>query len=161
MSAVRSLLVLGALGALAAIAPPAAAQRVGRICPDPAHRCTGPFRPFDLTFALPADDVARASAPSLPFWAVILRSAPRCAVSAELAYRTQRAFPRRQVFGDRFGCEDEALISYVGVDTAHAFLAVYGGTTRREATTLRDSLRAARAYPGATVRRLQAVLHYP
>lgn len=159
MSSVRSLLALGAL--LAVAAPAATAQRVGRICPDPMHRCAGPFRPFDLTFDLPADEIARASATSAPYWAVILRSAPRCRVSAELVSRTQRTFPRRQVFADRFGCEDEALISYVGVDTAHAFLAVYAGTSRRDATALRDSLRAARAYPGANVRRLEAVLHYP
>jgi len=39
--------------------------------------------------------------------------------------------------------------------------AVYAGISRREATALRDSLRAARTYPGANVRRLEAVLHYP
>ena len=159
MSSVRSLLALGVL--LAAVAPVATAQRIGRICTDPTHRCAGPFRAFDISFDLPADEIARASSSSAPFWAVILRSAPRCGVSAELASRTQRAFPRRQVFADRFGCEDEALLSYVGVDTAHAFLAVYAGTSRRDAIVLRDSLRAARAYPGANVRRLEAVLHSP
>lgn len=155
----RSLLALGVL--LAIVAPAASAQRIGRICPDPAHRCAGPFRPFDITFDLPAGDVARASSASAPFWAVILHSAPRCRVSAELVARAQREFPRRQVFADRFECEDEALVGYAGVDSAHAFLAVYAGTSRREATALRDSLRAARAYPGANVRRLHAVLHHP
>jgi hypothetical protein len=57
--------------------------------------------------------------------------------------------------------DDEALVSYVGVDTAHAFLAVHAGTSRREATALRDSLRASRTYSGANVRRLVAVLHCP
>jgi hypothetical protein len=52
-------------------------------------------------------------------------------------------------------------VGYVGVDTAHAFLAVCAGTSRREATALRDSLHDARVYPGANVRRLAAVLNYP
>ena len=133
----------------------------GRVCGDATARCAGAFRPFDLTFELPDDSLARAEWRSSPFWAVILASAGRCAIGEPERVRTQRRFARRQVFASRFGCDDEALVGYLGADTAHAFLAVWAGPARRDALRLRDSLRARGAFPGANARRLVAVLHYP
>ncbi|HEU0055572.1 MAG TPA: hypothetical protein VFQ39_20430 [Longimicrobium sp.] len=144
-------LVLGAAGD---------AQRVGRVCPDPARPCAG-FQPHELSFVLPADSVARAEIRSDRFWAVIVRSAPRCSIAERDRAALQAHFPREKVFSQRFECEDENesenIVTYTNVNPNAAFLAVYGGETRDRAEAVLRRVEALRRYPGANVRRMQAV----
>ena len=150
--------------ALIAIVPLllAASQRPGRVCPDPAHPCAG-FRAHDLSFVLPRDGVARAEVRSDSFYAVILRSAPRCSIPERDRAAAQRLFPGRKVFSQRFECDDdvENNVSYTGVNASRAFLAVYAGATRRQADATLAAVTRTHRFPGANLRRMQVVFNYP
>ncbi|HEX2091148.1 MAG TPA: hypothetical protein VHG28_02055 [Longimicrobiaceae bacterium] len=163
MRPVRSLRLLPALLALAAAQPAggAAAQAVdppGRVCPDPVRPCPG-FRPHDLSFALPRDGAARAESRSEPFYAVILRSGPRCSVAERERLAAQALFPRHKVFATRFECDGDGEndVTYTGVDARYGFLAVYAGTTRAAAERVLAGVRAGGRFPGANLRRMRAV----
>ncbi len=58
------------------------AQPAGTVCPDPARPCPG-FKAHDLSFVLPRGGTARAEDRSHPFFAVLLRSGPRCSITEE------------------------------------------------------------------------------
>ena len=139
-----------------------ASQRPGRVCPDPAHPCRG-FRAHDLSFVLPPGGVARAEARSDSFYAVILRSAPRCSIPERDRVAAQARFPALKVFSQRFECDDdvENNVSYTGVSATHAFLAVYAGSTRTQASAALAGVTRTGRFPGANLRRMQVVYAYP
>jgi hypothetical protein len=150
--------------ALIAIVPLllAASQRPRTLCPNPAHPCRG-FRAHDLSFVLPHDGVARAEAGSDSFYAVILRSAPRCSIPERDRVAAQRLFPARKVFSQRFECDDdiENNVSYTGVNASRAFLAVYAGATRSQADATLAAVVRTHRFPGANLRRMQVVFVFP
>ena len=159
----KPILVLLAL-ALAFLAPaaPADGQAAGRVCPDPARPCPG-FGSHDLSFSLPAGGAARAEDRSAPFYAVVLRSGPRCSVGERERRAAQALFPRRKVFATRFECEGDAEnnVTYTGVDARYGFLAVYAGGTRAQADTALARVRATGRFPGANLRRMRVVRVHP
>jgi|SRR5215218_7724541 len=139
-----------------------ASQRPGRVCPDPAHPCRG-FRAHDLSFVLPAGGGARAEARSDSVYAVILRSGPRCSIPERDRVAAQARFPARKVFSQRFECDDdvENNVGYTGVSASHAFLAVYAGSTRSQASAALAAVTRTGRFPGANLRRMQVVYAYP
>ena len=155
----RGLAVTALFLACAAEAHAQRATTVGAVCADPARPCPG-FAAHDLSFVLPRDEVARAESSSHAFWAVLLESGARCTIGEARRRRVQARFSRRVVFAQRFECDDESPVRYDGARPDRAFLAVHAGT-RAAALALRDSLRVAGAFTGATVRRLRVVLVYP
>jgi hypothetical protein len=140
----------------------AASQRTGSLCPDPAHPC-GVFRANDLSFVLPSDGVPRAELRSDLFYAVILRSAPRCSIPERDREAAQRLFPARKVFSHRFECDDdvENNVTYTAVNSSRAFLAVYAGLTRSQANATLAAVTRTGRFPGANLRRMQVVFVYP
>jgi hypothetical protein len=150
--------------ALWLLAPsPARAQApAGRVCPDPARPCAG-FRAHDLSFVLPAGGAARAEDRSPPFYAVVLRSAPRCVLGERERRAAQALFPRSKVFAARFECEGdvENNVTYTGVDGRYGFLAVYAGDTRARAEAALARVKATGRFPGANLRRMQVVRVHP
>lgn len=136
------------------------AQRAGTICSNPDHPCRG-FRAQDLSFVLPRGEVARDEARSDAFYAVILRSGPRCSIPEAARVAAQARFPGRKVFSQRFECDDdvENNITYAGVAADRAFLAVYAGPSRQQAIAL--ATRAAQTFPGANARQMRVVFVYP
>ncbi|HSU13897.1 hypothetical protein [Longimicrobium sp.] len=162
----RTLAISIAAVALLAVASGADAQRAGQVCADPARPCARGFRPNELPFVLPRDSVARAEFRSEPFYAVILRSGPRCSIAERERVAAQALFPGRKVFSQRFECDvdqsaddEESGITYTSVAERTAFLAVYAGATREQALRVLASARG--RFPGANLRRMQAVLVYP
>ena len=142
-----------------------AQRRPGTLCPDPAHPC-GEFKPHELPFVLPRDSVARDEFRSDAFYAVILRSAPKCSIRERDRVAAQALFPGRKVFSQRFECDfeqdsddAESNITYTNVAANTGFLGVYAGATREQA--LRVLAAARRRFPGANLRRMQVVLVYP
>lgn len=119
------------------------------------------FKPHQLPFALPRDGVARAEHRSPPFHAVILRTAAKCSISEDERLEAQRLFPSNKVFSTRFGCEDEETITYGNVDPQWGFLAVHAGAGMAEARKLLERVKATGKFPGANIRRMEAVLVYP
>ena len=168
MKPIRILRLVAAL--LVAITTATAAahgqRHLGEVCPDPAHPCAGGFRPNELPFVTPQDSIARNEFRSDTFYAVILKSGPRCSIRERERRAAQAYFPARKVFSQRFECDAdqsaddaESGITYSNVVENTAFLAVYAGATREQA--LRVLADARRRYPGANLRRMQVVLVYP
>jgi uncharacterized protein len=133
----------------------------GRPLGDPTRAPAG-FKPHQLAFATPKDGVARAQFRSTPFYAVILKTLARCAANEPERLSVQALFPANKVFSTRFGCDEpEENITYTNVDANFGFLAVFGGPTEADAREVLRKVQAAGGFPGANVRRMQAVLVYP
>jgi hypothetical protein len=138
-----------------------AADTQGKVLPDPAVSCEV-FKPHNLCFETPKDGVARGEYFSEPFYAVILRTAERCSIPEEERLQTQALFPRSKVFSMRFECTDvEEFITYTNVNDKFAFLAVYAGVTLNEASKRLAEVKATGRFPGANIRKMQAVLVFP
>lgn len=136
----------------------------GKIQPDPSIACTArDFKPHELCFETPKDEIARAEFLSEHFYAVILVTAERCTLSEEERAKVQGLFPKTKVFSMRFQCDDdiEEDISYTNVNDKFGFLAVYAGRTLKEAKARLAEVKATGKFPGANIRRMQAMLVYP
>lgn len=140
----------------------AAAVAAPPVCPDPAKPCPG-FRRHDLSFPLPRDGVARAEVRSAPFFAVILVSGAPCGFTERERADAQALFPQAKVFNARFGCDGdvENNVSYSGVDPKAGFLAVHAGADRAAGEAMLARVKATGRFPGANVRRMEAVFVYP
>jgi len=135
---------------------------LGRICPDPRDaKCAG-WTPHDIAFSVPKDGVARDEFRSESFYAIVLKTLPPCSVTNEELAEIQKLFPANKVFATRFGCEgsDEA-IHYTNINPKVGFIAVYGGSTAAEARKFLQQVNFTQKFPGANVRKMQAVLVYP
>jgi len=134
----------------------------GKISPDPLKPYPG-FKPHELSFRTPDDGVARAEYRSEPFYAVILRTARPCSVTEKERIEVQALLPGNKVFSTRFGCGDnpEENINYTNVNREFGFIAVHAGATSAEAERLLAAVKQTGKFPGANIRRMQAVLVYP
>jgi hypothetical protein len=141
---------------------PALADSQGRVHSEPGASCRG-FKPHHLCFDLPADAVARAEYSSEPFYAVILKTTARCAFSERERLDVQALFPRSKVFAESFQCNDdvEESIRYTNVNDKFGFLAVHAGATLKEANERLAQAKATGRFPGANMRRMQAVFVFP
>lgn len=142
----------------------ASADTQGKIQPDPSNPCRGgDFKPHELCFETPKDEVTRAEYLSEPFYAIILKTAERCAITEDERLQTQGLFPQNKVFSMRFYCDEniEENISYTNVNDKFGFLAVYAGQTLKEANARLAEVKAAGRFPGANIRRMRAKLVYP
>ena len=131
------------------------------LCPDPARPC-GSFKPYELPFRLPPSRLARAEVRSAAFYAIILRTADRCAIPESDRLAAQALFPRQKVFVSRFQCDAEDNVTYTTIDAdRHSILAVYAGATRSEASALLARVRRAGRFADAYLRRMQVVFVFP
>jgi hypothetical protein len=139
----------------------ACALAQGKIHPDPAKPRPG-FKPHQLSFETPQDGVARDEFRSHPFYAVILRTAEPCSLKQAELNEIQKQFPANKVFAPMFGCDDdEDTISYTNVNRKVHFIAVYAGDTVEQAQQFLATVKQTGTFPGANLRRMQAVLGYP
>lgn len=115
-----------------------------------------------LSFEYPNDQLARAEFKSEAFYAIILKSAARCSLTNEERIETQKMFPNNKVFMDLFGCDDylEENITYTNINPDYTFIAVFGGKSIEQAKQLFDQHGLAEKFPGANIRKMQAVLVY-
>jgi hypothetical protein len=142
----------------------AGADSQGKVQPDPTasqKNCQG-FKPHELCFERPKDELARTEYLSEPFYAVILKTAERCTVTEGERLKAQALFPRSKVFSTRFQCDEniEENITYTNVDGKFGFLAVHAGTTLEEAKKRLAEVNATGRFPGANIRKMQAKLVY-
>jgi hypothetical protein len=145
---------------LAALA--GAAQAQGRVLPDPTKPSPEGFKPHQLPFVTPKDGVAREQYRSLPFYAVILKSALPCAAAQKERAEIQQLFPANKVFAQLVDCgDDEDTIRYTNVKNDLGFIAVYGGDTPEQAQAVLAKAKETGRFPGVNLRRMQAVLLYP
>ena len=154
---------IGAVPVLAlSLALAATALAQGKIHPDPAKPRPG-FKPHQLSFETPQDGVARDEFRSAPFYAVILKSAPPCSVKEKERAEIQALFPSNKVFAPLTSCDQdpEDTISYTNVNPKAGFIAVYAGESLEQAQQFLASVKQSGRFPGANLRRMQAVLGYP
>jgi hypothetical protein len=141
-----------------------AAHAEGKVHANPATPCSpGDFKPHELCFEIPNDGVARAEVLSETFYAVILKTTERCVITEDERLRVQALFPENKVFSMRFNCDDdiEENVSYTNVNDKFGFLAVYAGRTLKEAKARLEQVKAAGNFPGANIRKMQAMFIYP
>ena len=133
-----------------------------RIHPDPARPRPG-FKPHQLSFETPQDGVARDEFRSAPFFAVILKTTEPCSVKEKERAEIQALFPQHKVFAPLTSCDDdpEDLIFYTNVNPKVGFIAVYAGETQEQAQQFLAAVKQTGKFPGANLRRMQAVLGYP
>jgi hypothetical protein len=143
-------------------AEPVLADSQGRVHSEPGASCRG-FKPHHLCFNLPDDGVARAEYSSEPFYAVILKSTARCGFSEKERLSIQAHFPRNKVFAESFQCNDdvEESVRYTNVNGKFGFLAVHAGATLKEANERLAQVKTTGRFPGANMRRMQAVFVFP
>lgn len=146
-----------------------------RVCESESPCSTGPwkFAPYDAAFGLPQTLQWQTNYHSLAFYAVILESqravddpdgpgGPKVYsgyFSESERLGAQSRFPHRKVFASRFGCGSPG-VWYTQVNSKYNFLSVFAGYTEREARQVLGEVRATRAFPGANVRKIEAVLDY-
>jgi hypothetical protein len=138
------------------------ADTQGKVHPEPATLCKG-FKPHHLCFDMPADGIARAEYFSVPFYAIILKTSERCSIPEKERLQVQDLFPRSKVFSESFQCDDdvEESIRYTNVNEKFGFLAVHAGATLKEANKRLAEVKAAGKFPGANIRKMQAVFVFP
>jgi hypothetical protein len=136
------------------------ASAQGRIHPDPAKALPG-FKPHQLPFETPQDGIARPEFRSAPFYAVILKTVARCSPVEKERAELQKLFPANKVFAPMFECEQEEAIRYTNVNPKLGFIAVYAGADIEEAEEFLAGVEHMALFPGANLRRMQAVLVYP
>src|SRR5262245_46471322 len=134
----------------------------GKIHPDPSKPLKG-FKPHQLSFELPKDEIARDEFRSEPFFAVILRTLERCSAKQAELDAIQKLFPANKVFAPLTDCDDPAedTIFYTNVNPKVGFIAVYAGPTQEHAQRFFATVKETGKFPGANLRRMQAVLGYP
>jgi hypothetical protein len=151
------------------------AQNAYPVCSNPRQPCQHKdkeFAPYELSFRLPARLRKNTDYKSVPFYAVVLNTykdfeagGDGCdggefstAIETERK-EAQKLFPTVKVFAS-YQCPDMAAEQYVSGGKAlnDTFLAVYGGTTQNEAQQVLDKARD--KYPGATLKRMQALYNW-
>jgi hypothetical protein len=147
---------------LLAFATSSALAQAGKIHPDPAKPRPG-FKPHQISFETPQDGVARAEFRSAPFYAVILKTTEPCGAKEKERAEIQALFPANKVFYPLAECDEdpEDTIWYTNVKRKVGFIAVYAGDTAEQAQQFLVAVKQAGRFPGANLRRMQAVLEYP
>ena len=135
----------------------------GQIDGSPDASYQSGFKPHELSFSLPTDGLARAEFRSEEFYAVILKSAKRCAFDEKDHQEIQQLFTANKVFMDRFNCNDdvEENITYSNVNPDFSFIAVYAGADKTSANTFFEREKLEQRFPGANIRKMQAILVFP
>ena len=146
------------------VAAASAFAQVGKIHSDPA-KPRPHFQPHNLPFETPQDQVARPEFRSAHFYAVILKTFERCKWTEKERGEIQSLFPRNKVFAPKDGCNEddphEDPIGYTNVNPKVGFIAVYAGDTQEEAQRFLEAVKQTGKFPGANLRRMQAVLYFP
>lgn len=145
------------------IAASSAFAQVGKVHPDPAQPLPG-FKPNQISFELPQDGVPRAESRSDPFYAVILKTGKHCASMEAERLEAQRVFASNKVFSPMWDCDDvapEDTIYYSNTNRNVGFIAVYAGASLEQAQQFLSKVNETGRFPGANLRRMQAVLVYP
>ena len=146
------------------VAAASAFAQVGKIHPDPA-KPRPHFLPHNLPFETPQDGVARIEFRSAQFYAAILKTVERCKWTEQERLEIQSLFPKNKVFAPKDGCDEDDPhadpIGYTNVNPKVGFIAVYAGDTQEEAQRFLEAVKQTGKFPGANLRRMQAVLYFP
>lgn len=132
------------------------------VCGNPNLTCPSDikFEPYDLPFRFPANAVIYETE---LFYAVMLRSVPSPPDSCDNfipepeRLAAQILFTNNKVFSSR--CAEPGQVSYSNTNPRAQFMAVYAGLTLAEANRMLATVQATKKFPGASIRRMRAVIN--
>ena len=164
---VRPALLVATIAAVGIFAPNIIAQKRKpvkhlAVCGNPNVTCPSEFKfePYDLPFRFPPSAVIYDTE---LFYAIILRSVPSPRDSCDNfipepeRLATQILFTRNKVFTSR--CVEPGQVSYTNTSPKTQFMAVYAGLTLAEANRMLATVQATKKFPGASIRRMRAVIN--
>ncbi len=153
-------LALGLTGPINAESHNSAAP--GRVLLYPAEYSDMAF-PHQLGFEKPRDGIARIEFQSEPFYAIILKSGPRCSLLESRRQEIQKLFKNNKVFMSSYLCDapKEDRVSYTNVNADFSFIAIHAGSAKSDAEALLEDVKHAGMFPGANIRLMRAVLNIP
>ena len=133
-----------------------------RVCGNPNVKCPSPAtsEPYDLQFTVPRNSVIYDTE---LFYAVMLKSVSSptddCDTFIPETERlaAQKLFPTNKVFTSR--CSMPGYTSYSNTSPNAQFMAVYAGRTQAEADRMLATVKATGKFPGASVRRMRAMMN--
>ena len=143
------------------------------VCGEPQAPCSSSayaFAAYDLSCCLSAQLSWQTAHNSRHFYAILLSSVKaiqadpgnpnddsRCGGYVAEARRlaVQAMFPQRKVFASRHGCR---MVWYNNVNNTYNFLAVFAGTSFKDAKLLLRTINASGRFPGANIRQMQVVV---
>lgn len=133
-----------------------------KVCGNPNLTCTSQiqFEPYALPFRFPANGVIYDTE---LFYAVILRSVPSPADSCDNfipepeRLAAQILFTNNKVFTSR--CAEPGQVSYTNTSPKAQFMAVYAGLSLAGANRMLANVQATNKFPGASIRRMRAVIN--
>jgi hypothetical protein len=160
-SLVAAIAILGII----ASSTPAQKRKPGKhlsVCGNPNLTCPSDikFEPYDLPFRFPANAVIYDTE---LFYAVMLRSVPSPSDSCDNfipepdRLAAQILFTNNKVFTSR--CAEPGQVSYTNTSPRAQFMAVYAGLTLAEANRMLATVQATKKFPGASIRRMRAVIN--
>ena len=163
----RPALLVATIAILGIIAPSTPAQKRKpashpKVCGNPNLTCTSEiqFDPYALPFRFPANGVIYDTE---LFYAIILRSVPSPPDSCDNfipepdRLAAQILFTNNKVFTSR--CAEPGQVSYTNTSPRAQFMAVYAGLTLAEANRMLATVQATNKFPGASIRRMRAVIN--
>ena len=163
----RVALLLAAITTLGTFASSTSAQKRKpakhlSVCGNPNVTCRSDikFEPYDLPFRFPANAVIYDTE---LFYAVMLRSVPSPPDSCDNfipepeRLAAQILFTNNKVFTSR--CAEPGQVSYTNTSPRAQFMAVYAGLTLAEANRTLATVQATNKFPGASIRRMRAVIN--
>lgn len=163
----RPALLVATITILGLIAPSTPAQKRkpakhSSVCGNPNLTCPSDikFEPYDLPFRLSQNAVIYDSE---LFYAVILRSVISPPDSCDNfipepdRLAAQILFTNNKVFTSR--CAEPGQVSYTNTSPRAQFMAVYAGLTLAEANRMLATVQATKKFPGASIRRMRAVIN--
>jgi hypothetical protein len=132
------------------------------VCGNPNLTCPSEiqFDPYALPFRFPKNGVIYETE---LFYAVILRSVSSAPDSCDNfipepeRLATQILFTNNKVFTSR--CVEPGQVSYTNTSSKAQFMAVYAGLTLAEANRMLATVQATKKFPGASIRRMRAVIN--
>jgi hypothetical protein len=163
----RLALLLATIATLGIFAPNVTAQKRKpvkylSVCGNPNQTCPSSiqFESYQLPFRFPQSAVIYDTE---LFYAVMLRSVPSPTDSCDNfipepeRLAAQILFTNNKVFTSR--CAEPGQVSYTNTNPKAQFMAVYAGLTLAEANRMLASVQATKKFPGASIRRMRAVIN--
>jgi len=132
------------------------------VCGNPNVSCptTFKFESYDLPFRMPQTAVIYDTD---LFYAVMLRSVASPADNCDNyipepdRLAAQILFPNNKVFTSR--CAEPGQVSYSNTSAKAQFMAVYAGMNLAEANRMLATVKASGKFPGASIRRMRAMVN--
>ena len=152
----RALLLIGLL-TIGGVLPVAAQQEKATLKINPAPDCGL----NDICFESTAGDPSGETEFSRYFYVVVLKTTERCGTTEPERQKAKKLFPKNKAFSVKPPCEDELSnnAGYEGIgEPGFGYVAVYAGKTKAEGQKFLQTVKAAKKYPGANLRKTRLIV---